>query len=68
MVRHAAWAGCGLACLLGVIACTPGPAPAAPANAPGQSLYLVRYEIAPGTALRRTIMKAPRSAWSRQAS
>ena len=65
MVRHAAWAGCGLACLLGVIACTPGgPAapsqavtvatfgPAAPANAPGQSLYLVRYEIAPGTALR----------------
>ena len=26
--------------------------PAAPANAPGQSLYLVRYEIAPGTALR----------------
>lgn len=26
--------------------------PVAPANAPGQSLYLVRYEIAPGTALR----------------
>ena len=26
--------------------------PAAPVNAPGQSLYLVRYEIAPGTRLR----------------
>ena len=26
--------------------------PAGPANAPGQSLYLVRYEIAPGTRLR----------------
>ena len=67
MVRHAAWPGYVLACLLGLIACTPGgPAPAAPgqavtvatfgpaapANAPGQSLYLVRYQIAPGTALR----------------
>ena len=26
--------------------------PTAPANAPGQSLFLVRYEIAPGTRLR----------------
>ena len=42
--------------------------PAAPPNAPGQSLYLVRYQIAPGTRLRPHPTRVPRSGWSSPAS
>ncbi len=66
-MRKTAAGGCILAVLLGGCAGTkpgtevvaPGPpvtvtafGPTAPANAPGQSLYLVRYEIAPATRLK----------------